>query len=236
MSTSLASAEWQPAQSSAEVEFEYRPVPPLVPVSLAFAFLSLSALLWDVLLVVPVVGLVLSLIAVWQVRRSEGQYGGLRLATVSAWANPLVAAAAIGFHTYNYATELPEGFKRVNFSMDIAAKGLVYQDGQVQVDPAVKELDGQAVFLKGFMYPTQQTKGLTSFVLCKDQGQCCFGGNPKITDMIYVEMVPGKTVNYRPGLVAVAGQFRIHPTVDATGLNPVYKLETSYFSPAKTAY
>uniref|UniRef100_A0A7C4QPK5 DUF3299 domain-containing protein n=1 Tax=Schlesneria paludicola TaxID=360056 RepID=A0A7C4QPK5_9PLAN len=235
MSTNIATAEWK-VESAAEREFDYRPVPPLVPVSAAFAFLSLSAFLWDVLLVVPAIGLVLALLAVWRVKSGEGQYGGLKVATASAVAMPLIAAAAVGFHAYAYATELPEGFRRVSFTADISDKGLVFRDGQVQVDPAVKQLDGEAIFLKGFMYPTQQTKGLTSFVLCKDAGQCCFGGNPKVTDMIFVEMQPGKTVNYRPGLVAVAGRFRIHPTVDATGLNPVYKLETSYFSAAKTAY
>jgi hypothetical protein len=187
-------------------------------------------------LVVPAVGILLALVAIWQVKSSRGVYGGLKLATVSAALMVLLAGSAAAFHTYNFATELPSGFQRVNFTDDISAKGLVFQDDQIGVDPDVKKLDGSAIFLKGFMYPTQRVEGLTSFVLCKDNGQCCFGGQPKPTDMVLVEVQDGKAVNYRPGLIAIGGDFRIHPTLDATGLNPVYKLECRYFSPAKTAY
>jgi hypothetical protein len=238
MSSSSAVAEWS-VDANGEpgvTEFDYHPVPPLVPVSAAFVLLSLTAFLWDVLLVVPVVGFLLALVAIWQVKISRGAYGGLKLATVSAVLIVVLAGTAVGFHTYNFATELPPGLQRVNFPRDIAAKPIGSKDGQPLVDPEVKQLDGAAVFLKGFMYPTRETRDLKSFVLCKDSGDCCFGGQPKPTDMILIEMKEGQTINYRAGLVAVGGDFRIHPTLDQTGLNPVYKLECGYFSAAKTAY
>lgn len=238
MSSSASVAEWGVDQSveSGAAEFDYHPVPPLVPVSAAFVLFTLTAFLWDILLIVPLVGVLLALVAIWQVKSSRGAYGGLKLATISATLMVLLAGAASGFHAYNFATELPPGFQRVSFPNDISAKGLVIRDNEVSVPPDVKQLDGSAVFLKGFMYPTQKSQGLTSFVLCKDNGDCCFGGQPKPTDMILVEMKDGLTVKDRRGLVAVAGDFRIHPTVDSSGLNPVYKLECTYFSPAKTAY
>ena len=52
----------------------------------------------------------------------------------------------------------------------------------------MKALDGQRIFIKGYMYPTKELEGLNSFLLVKDTGQCCFGGNPAITDMIMVTM------------------------------------------------
>jgi hypothetical protein len=217
-------------------EFDYKPVPPLVPVSAAFVLFTLTAFLWDVLLVIPLIGLLLALVAIWQVKRSRGAYGGLKLATISAVMMVALSGSAVAFHAYNFATELPPGFQRVSFPNDISAKGLVIRDDEVNVPADVKQLDGSPIFLKGYMYPTQQSRGLTSFVLCKDNGDCCFGGQPKPTDMILVEMKEGLTVDDRRGLVAVAGDFRIHPTVDSTGLNPVYKIECTFFSPAKTAY
>jgi len=239
---STAVAEWNPETDNQvdSSEFSYRPVPPLVPVTAAFVGLSLTAFLWYELLAVPVLGLLLGLIAIWQVRRSDGAYGGLKMATVCCALIVAEGVAATGFHAFIIATEMPPGLQRVSFANDISAKELVIRDDVVEVDPEVKKLDGAPVFLKGFMYPTRDAQGKTSFVLCKDNGQCCFGGTPKITDMIYVEMKPGQTVDHYPGLVAVGGEFRISPKLDQRGLSeagdPVYKLECSYFSVAKTAW
>ena len=238
MSSSAVVEGWvaEPGVDTPAAEFDYHPWPPLVSVSGAFVLLSLSAFIYDVMLVVPAIGILLAFVAMWQIKSSRGVYSGLRIAATSAVLMVLLAGSAAAFHAYNFATELPPGFQRVSFTNDISAKGLVIRDDAIGIDPDVKKLDGSSIFLKGFMYPTQQVEGLTSFVLCKDNGQCCFGGQPKTTDMILVEMKDEKHTNYRAGLVAVGGDFRIHPTVDSTGLKPVYKLECRYISAAKTAY
>ena len=31
-------------------------------------------------------------------------------------------------------------------------------------------------------------QGITQFLLVRDQGTCCFGGNPKVTDRILVQL------------------------------------------------
>jgi hypothetical protein len=239
--SSTAVAEWnsETGNDAGGNEFSYRPFPPLVPVTGAFVVLSLSAFLWYELLAVPVLGLLLGLTAIWQIKRSQGAYGGLLVATVSSGLIVGIAVVAVGFHAVVIATELPPGLQRVSFVNDISSKELVIRDDVVEVDPDVKKLDGTPVFLKGFMYPTRDTHGKTSFVLCKDNGQCCFGGTPKITDMIYVEMKPGQKVDHYAGLVAVGGEFRIQPKLES-GLSeagdPVYKLECGYFRIAKTAW
>lgn len=217
-------------------DFDYRPVPPLVPVSAAFVVLSLSAFVWELLVIVPMLGLVLSIFAWRQVATSQGAYSGRGIATASLIACPAVAIAALGLHAYTYATEVPEGFRRVSFATDISDKGFMFDEGTLEVHPDVLALTQEPIFLKGYMYPTGDTVGLQSFVLCKDSGDCCFGGQPKVTDMIYVEMEPGKEVNFRTGLVSVAGNLKASPTLDPTGLNPVYKLEGTYFSGAKSSY
>lgn len=217
-------------------DFEYRPMPALVSVAGAFAFFSLTAFILDWLLLVPAVGLILTGIALWQIRRSEGAYGGRGMAWALFAIMALELGGASGIYAYSFATEVPEGFRRVNFAGDISKYELKTVDGQLQIPEPVQQLDSQPIFLKGYMYPTREPYGLKRFVLCKDMGQCCFGGNPKPTDMIVIEMDDHKSVDYRSGLVSVAGTFRTHADVGAEGLHPVYKLECSYFSVAKTSY
>lgn len=224
------------AQPEVTNEFNYRPVPPLVPISVAFVLLSPLAFVWDTMAILPLVGAILAFLAWRKIRRSNGDYSGGTMATVCAIILLATTVASAGFHAYNFATELPEGYQRVNFPMDISSKGFVNIDGQSKPHPDVEKLAGQPIFTKGFMYPTKQTKGLTSFLLCKDSGDCCFGGQPKQSDMIFVQLAEGQTADFRQGLVAVAGQFEAKPTVDETGLNPVYRIDAKVFAPAKTTY
>lgn len=231
-------AEQSPVMGWTEnsAEFDYRPMPVLIPVCCAFAFFSLTAFMIDWLLAVPVFGIVLAVGALWQIHRSAGGYGGHR----AAWALlGILLAELLGagaFHAYSFVTELPEGFQRVNFSNDISKYELKTVNGETQVPAPVQELNDQPVFLKGYMYPTREMQGLSRFVLCKDMGQCCFGGNPKPTDMIVVEMSGNQTVDHRTGLVSVAGVFRTHTDVKPGDLNPVYQLDCTYFNVAKTSY
>lgn len=217
-------------------DFEYRPLPALVSVAGAFALFSLTAFVMDWLLLVPLIGILLCLLAIWQIRRSQGGYGG----SVAAWSLLVVMlfelVGAASLYGYSYATEVPEGFVRKSFANDISKYELKTVNGQVQIPDEVQQLHDQPVFLKGYMYPEREMTGKTRFVLCKDMGQCCFGGNPKTTDMIVVEMDGHKTVDIMTGLVSVAGIFQTNADVGAAGLNPVYKLKCSMFSNAKTVY
>ena len=74
----------------------------------------------------------------------------------------------------------------------------------------LKALDGQHVRLRGFMYPTFQATGIDQFVLARDNQICCFGRNPKVYDLVSVQMRDGVTTDYiqnRP--FDVVGTFRI---------------------------
>jgi hypothetical protein len=217
-------------------EFDYRPVPALVSVCGAFAFFSLTAFIIDWLLLVPIAGLLLAAAALWQIRRSKGEYGGWTATWALIGVMLLELGGATGLHGYSFATEVPEGFQRVSFAGDISRYELKTVNGAYKIPEPVQQLDGKPIFLKGYMYPTKEMFGLDRFVLCKDTGECCFGGNPKPTDMIVVEMNPGIRVDHRTGLVAVAGTFHTHADAGAAGLNPVYKLECSKFDVALTSY
>lgn len=60
----------------------------------------------------------------------------------------------------------------------------------------LKHLDGQRIRIRGFMMPTFESTGLERFVLARDTGLCCFGRNPKVYDLIAVELKPGKLCDY----------------------------------------
>ncbi len=217
-------------------EFLYRPIPLLVPISLGFVFLSLVAAVMAELLVIPVVGASLGLIAWRQIRASGGGLSGGALAMVSFCSQTVLTVSFAAMHVYSFATEVPPGFERVNFSADISKKGFSNEGGRLGIHPDVQKLVDQKVMIKGYMYPTKRMEGLTSFVLCRDNGVCCFGGQPNTADMILIQMKGEQSARFQTGLVAVAGVFRAEPTVDETGLQPVYQLECEFFGPAKTWY
>lgn len=234
MSATMAMVDYNPPEVTNE--FNYRPMPPLVPISLGFVFLSPLAFVWDSMTMIPLMGAFLAALAWRKIRVNRGEYSGGLLAGSCAIILATTTAAAASFHAYNFATELPDGYQRVSFPNEISSKGFITVDGAMKIHPDVEQLSGKPVFLKGFMYPTKQTRGLTSFLLCKDSGDCCFGGQPKQSDMIFVQMAEGQTADFRNGLVAIAGDFQAQPTLDETGLNPVYKIDAKMFGAAKTGY
>jgi hypothetical protein len=126
----------------------------------------------------------------------------------------VLSACALGigvwYQIHMYNTEIPKGFQRFSFSRDISEKFKRVQQGDVKSAEDIQAIDGQKIFLKGFMYPVQQQTGLTSFVLVKDSDKCCFGGKPALEDMITVYMTGSKTAKYYSGRVAVAGTFRLN--------------------------
>ncbi len=75
----------------------------------------------------------------------------------------------------------------------------------------LKGLDGQRIRIRGFMYPTFEAEGIERFVLARDNQICCFGRDPKVYDLVQVDMRSGKTTNYIPATRAfdVIGRFKI---------------------------
>lgn len=219
-------------------EFDYRPVPPLAAVTAVLGVISLLALITEFALPFALFGVVLGILAARQIKRANGEYSGLWLVRIGLVLCVLCLCGGSAFHAYVYATEVPEGYTRVSFVRDIAKKDFVVHEGRQDYHPEVKALDGQQIFLKGYMYPDGRTEGLRQFILCKDSGECCFGGKPALTDMIFVnipEDVPA--ASYYDGLVAVAGEFMVAPDLRRAGeLKPAYRIDASHFEIARKLY
>ena len=143
----------------------------------------------------------------------------------------ILCVSFAAMHVHSFVTEVPPGFERVSFKADISQKGFTNQGGFLGIHPDVQKLVNQKVMIKGYMYPSKMMDGLTSFVLCVDSGDCCFGGQPKTSDMILVHMKNGTSARFQQGLVAVSGVFHAEPRVD-----DVYQLDCEFFGPAKTWY
>ena len=112
--------------------FDYRPVPALVPVAAFFAFTGLIGFLTVVGVPVALIGLFLAAVALLKIVRSGGEYGGRNLA-----AGALVLSA-IGFfggtatQAVAYATEVPEGFRRISFRDDPVRERLRLHPGRAR--------------------------------------------------------------------------------------------------------
>lgn len=80
----------------------------------------------------------------------------------------------------------------------------------------LKGLNGQRIRLRGFMFPTFEAEGIERFVLARDNQICCFGRDPKVYDLVQVDLRSGKTTNYIPATRAfdVIGRFKIDMVSD----------------------
>lgn len=218
-------------------EFTYRPVPPLAAATLAAGIFSLIGIMVEFALPIAVFGILFGFIAARQIRRADGDYSGGGITRIGIVLSVLCLVGGSLRLTYAIATEVPDGFQRVNFTRDISKKGFVFRDGVNEFHEDVKALDGSKLFVKGYMYPSGQLEGVREFILCRDSGECCFGGKPKLTDMIRVRVPDGGLgVNFYAGLVAVAGDFKLNDLRRSGELQPAYELDAIHFTPAKSLY
>ncbi|MEX0715114.1 MAG: DUF4190 domain-containing protein [Planctomycetaceae bacterium] len=217
-------------------EFDYRPVPVLAPVSLCLGLVAAVGMLGLLGLAIPLLGTILGGVCLRQILRSNGEYGGFVPAVVGFGLSAVFLLFGTVFHAHAFATEVPEGYERVNFTQDISKKEFVVAQGQLAPHPDVAALDGRKIFLKGYMFPQFTTEKLKGFVFVRDSGDCCFGGNPPLTDMINVAMTNSKTADYSSGLVSVAGTFHVNDPRTGAEMTPVYELEADHVERSRTPF
>jgi hypothetical protein len=146
------------------------------------------------------------------IRRYEGELSGTGLAAVGAVASLLVLVGGTSYHAYVYATEVPDGYQRITFyefepPSDAPPKQLI--------SDAAIALDGKKVFIKGYVHPSVDSHDrVKRFVLVPDMGTCCFGGQPKLTDMVAVELAEGESTKYNMRLRKLAGTFHVNPVIE----------------------
>jgi hypothetical protein len=80
--------------------------------------------------------------------------------------------------------------------------------------PAIKNLDGKAIRIRGYILPGFQQSGIKNFVLVRDNMECCFGPGALLHDCVLVELVPPVSTNFTVRPVSVEGTFSIREYKD----------------------
>ena len=216
----------EPAIDLPEEIAAYRPVSPAAAISVVTGLLALLAavLVFDLGAVTYVfasaVGLITGVRGISAFKRYD--MAGRGAAKAGLGLSVLALATGAGVMTYHAMNEVPEG------SVAISYEALQAKGGEV-IPESAKALDGKKVYIKGYMYPGEQTTGIKEFVLCRDNGTCCFGGQPKLNDMIQVKLKEPLTLDYHTGLRYIAGNFKVQQEAAPGSLGTVlYHLEADY--------
>ena len=204
---------------------QYRALSVMAVASCVLGVLSAATFLGWTLLVIPILGVATGVIALRRISVNAGELTGTRVAWTGILLSLVFLGGGAGYQTYAYATEVPPGYERLNYTQlqpDPDTPGEVY--------PAeISDYDGRRVFIKGYVYPGKQTSGIRQFVLCRDNGDCCFGGQPKLTDRILVNMQGPLALEYSTRLHRLAGTFHVRPGRATDGLGGViYHLDADY--------
>lgn len=200
----------------------YRALAPAAVASAVCGLLSAAAFLDWWWAIVPFMGVLTGWYALRQIRAHPHELTGARAARFGFVASLLGLIGGVGFLSFTYATEVPDGHLRISYA-DLQPDERI--PGQ-EIPPSARSLDGQRVFIKGYALAGRAKEGITKFVLVRDKGDCCFGGNPKLTERILVNLRPGKPLSYTDHLQKLTGVFRLElgQAVDVKG-SVVYQLD-----------
>ena len=228
MSTGLFDSPPTPLSPARPAEPEpdlYRAVSGTAIAAVAVAVLSPLVLLGWSFAAVPAIGIVLAAVALGDIARRPAAVTGRGVAWAALAGSAASLIGGLAYLTTVYAAELPEGFTRLNYAMLQPLPG----DPPTAVPDSARAMDGRDVLLKGYMYPGSRQRGITEFLLCRDQGDCCFGGTPKITDRVLVRLADPGGIEFTQRLVKIAGRFRIEPagTADLGG-GVLYHLDQAF--------
>ncbi|TWT66470.1 DUF3299 domain-containing protein [Allorhodopirellula solitaria] len=201
------SAEAQPFSTPETVDFPYRAISRGAIWSIVFFVISLIGLVptFAPLLVLAVPGIIFAAFGLRAISRYPDEYSGRGLALFGLIACSLLFVGGVGQNVYIYLTEVPDGYERVQFyRLQADTKG------PDQPTDTALAVDGKPVFLKGYIHPSSGSGKLRQFILVPDLGTCCFGGQPRSSDMIEVRLPPGQSVRANLLKRKLAGEFRIN--------------------------
>lgn len=192
------------------VDFPYRALSRGAIFSLILAALALIGLIppFEAVLSLAVLGCVVAVFSIRTIKLYPNEYSGIGLARLAMSVNTLILLGGLCLHTYIYLTEVPPGHVRVPFYK-------LQQEENVPDQPTelAYEIDGKKIFIKGYIHPSSGGGMLKQFILVPDLGTCCFGGQPKSSDMIEVTLKGRKAL--KGGEMTrqkLAGEFSLNKT------------------------
>jgi len=187
-------------------EEDYRSLSVACVGTLVVGLMSLAAIVFPALLIIPLVGMVLGLFALWRVRRNAEFLAGTGLAAAGMVLSAVLFTGAGAKHLVFPAIEVPKDYELISF-WDLQPDD---NHPELPIPPSALELDGRRVFVKGFVFPHKRRKGLKQFVLVPDAKRCCFGGQPKLHDMIEVTLRDPLRIDFSYRYRGIGGTFKVH--------------------------
>lgn len=200
------SAELQMSSSTEQVEFPYRAMSSTAIASLVFAVMAalMGFFFWPGL-GLAIIGISVGVMALSKINAYPEEFDGKQIAVAGILLNLVILLGGAGMHTYIYLTEVPEGYSRIQF-FELQQP----ENGPNQPTEKAVSMDGEPVFLKGYIHPTSGSGMLKHFILVPDLGTCCFGGQPKSSDMIEVSLGGGQTTKAGFQKKKLAGTFKVN--------------------------
>lgn len=221
----------QTALSSAAIEDDgiYRAVSRSAVAAMVVCGLGLLSFWLVPLLILPAVAILLGFVSLGQFRRYPDELTGKPIALVSLLIGVVTFVGATSLHIYTYYTEVPDGYERISFSQ--------LKSPFIELDyppETAMALNGKQVFMKGYILPTSVTSGSASrFVIVPDIATCCFGGQPKLTHMVEVQLTGEAIAKFRLKQVRLAGTLRVDSRIEphATLQGTYYQLKADIYRP-----
>jgi len=213
----------QPANN----EFQYRTISKAAVASLAFAVLGFGAFVFPVFVLLPVLAIGFGIVALIEIRKYPAEITGKLAAQIGLACGLLIAASSIATHTYVHMTEVPDGYERISF-YDLQPN----KRTKLPFSEKSQTLDGTKVFLKGYVRPGIKRTNLKDFIFVGDFGDCCFGGNPKITEIVAINIVSDDLIDHSYFLRKIGGTFKLDPNARQIGEDGIprvfYSIEADY--------
>ena len=184
---------------------EYRALCPAAVTSLILGLLAGLAFYSIFFGIIPVLGILIGIYALAQIRGRARELtgGGLAWAGIAMSLVLLLGSwATIGVI---YLTEVPGDERRTHYSELQPRKGAT----PGSIPPLAQELNGKKIFIKGYVLPGPKRNGIKTFLLVRDKGDCCFGSDPKITERIQVTLEDPLRLQFSTGVHKLAGVFKV---------------------------
>ncbi|MFI4875140.1 MAG: DUF3299 domain-containing protein [Blastopirellula sp. JB062] len=222
-----ATLDSPPAQTP-EVEPDYdryRSISGLAVGALIVGLLSLLSILAVTLLPLAVIGVAFGLFAIRTVERNRDLVTGRGVAIAGAALSAISLIVSPSWYYYEEYVNIPDGY-------EVMAFGALQPDlgSTATVPEKAWKYDGKRILVNGYVYPHDQKEGLNRFVLVPDFDTCCFGGQPKLTDMIEVRLREPLRVDWSYNRRKIGGTLTINRNLqkmkDLTGV--FYEIDADY--------
>ena len=185
---------------------EYRTVSKAAVVCVVFAILGLLSYVFSGFVILPFLSLCFGTFALINFKRFPDQLSGQISTRFAMVVSALVFTTSLAMHCYIYSTEVKDGYDRISF-YELRPK----RNEPTPFASKAIEFDGQQVFIKGYVRPGLKKNKLKKFILVGDFGSCCFGGSPKISEVVAVTIKNDEQyVNYGLRVRRIHGDFKLH--------------------------